>query len=257
MFATLRAIFVLSVTMAYILLLGPPMLIYSLLAGNTRALYRVAMAGARMAMWLAGIRVEVLGRENILFHEPVVFMPNHQSIADPPAVMVHLPIVLVLVKQESFRVPVLGWAMRLHGFLPVSRRKNREEAIQVVEQAAAALKSGHSFLVYPEGTRSPDGRLQPFKKGVFVMALKAGAPIVPISVSGANKIMRKGEVALRPGVIRLTVHPPISTAGMGLEARDKVMQQVRRAILSGLAPEEWPLDAKENPTSLSAATKQL
>jgi 1-acyl-sn-glycerol-3-phosphate acyltransferase len=243
MFATFRSIFVLSITMAYILLLGPVMLAYSLLVGNTRALYRVGMAGARMALWLADVRVEVLGRENIPFNQAVVFMPNHQSNADPPALIVHLPIVLVLVKQEFFRVPVLGRAMRLHGFIPVSRRKNREEAIRAVDRAVEALMNGHAFLAFPEGTRSPDGRLQPFKKGVFMMALKAGVPIVPISVSGANKIMRKGKVAIHPGTIRVTFHAPIPTAGLGLDAREQVMERVRQAILSGLTPEEWPLDA--------------
>ena len=229
--------------MAYILLTGPPMLVYSLMAGSTRALYRVAMAGARMALWLAGVRVEVRGREKIPAGQALVFMPNHQSNADPPAVIIQLPMVLALVKKEFFRVPVLGRAMRLHGFIPVSRRKNREEAIHAVEQAVMALRGGHPFLAYPEGTRSPDGRLQPFKKGVFMMAIKAGVPIVPISVSGANKIMRKGEMSMRPGRIRLTFHDPVPTAGLGPKSREKVMDQVRQAILSGLAPEEWPLNA--------------
>ena len=251
----LRSIFVISVTMAYILLTGPPMLVYSLMTGSTRALYRVGMTGARMALWLAGVRVEVRGREKIPAGEALVFMPNHQSNVDPPAVIIQLPMVLGLVKKEFFRVPVLGRAMRLHGFIPVSRRKNREEAIHAVEQAVMALKGGHPFLAYPEGTRSPDGRLQPFKKGVFMMAIKAGAPIVPISVSGANKIMRKGEVAMRPGRIRLTFHDPVLTAGLGLESREKVMEQVRQAILSGLAPEEWPLDVQANGKPIRAASR--
>ena len=135
----LRSIFVISVTMAYILLAGPPMLVYSLMTGCTRALYRVGMTGARMALWLAGVRVEVRGREKIPAGEALVFMPNHQSNVDPPAVIIQLPMVLVLAKKEFFRVPVLGRAMRLHGFIPVSRRKNREEAIHAVEQAVMAL----------------------------------------------------------------------------------------------------------------------
>ena len=231
------------------------MLVYSLMAGSTRALYRVAMAGARMALWLAGVRVEVQGREKIPAGQALVFMPNHQSNADPPAVIIQLPMVLALVKKEFFRVPVLGRAMRLHGFIPVSRRKNREEAIHAVEQAVKALKGGHPFLAYPEGTRSPDGRLQPFKKGVFMMALKAGVPIVPISVSGANKIMRKGEMSMRPGRIRLTFHDPVPTAGLGPESREKVMDQVRQAILSGLAPEEWPLDSQASGKPIRAASR--
>jgi 1-acyl-sn-glycerol-3-phosphate acyltransferase len=252
--ATLRSIFVVSITLAYILLLGPPMLVYSLLARSTRALYLVGMAGARMALWLAGVRVEVEGREKIPADQAVVFMPNHQSNADPPAVIIQLPMVLGLAKKEFFRMPVLGRAMRLHGFIPVSRRKNREEAIRAVELAVVALKEGNPFLAYPEGTRSPDGRLQPFKKGVFMMAIKAGVPIVPISVSGANKIMRKGEMAMHPGSIRLTFHDPVPTAGLGLEFREKVMEQVRQAILSGLEAEEQPLDVEAGGKPIRAAS---
>jgi len=152
-----------------------------------------------------------------------------------------LPPVLILAKQEFFRVPVLGRAMRLRGFIPVDR-KNRERAIQAVAKAVASLKAGHSFLAYPEGTRSPDGRVQTFKKGVFMMALEAGAPIVPISVSGSNKIMRKGKMRIRPGTVRITFHDPIATEGCTVQDRARIMQSVRRAILTGLAPEEQPLE---------------
>ena len=110
----------------------------------------------------------------------MVFMPNHQSNVDPPAALAVLPPVLVMVKREFFRVPILGRAMLLRGFIPVER-KHRERAIAAVERAVESLKAGYSFLAYPEGTRSPDGRLQVFKKGVFVMAIKAQAPIVPVS----------------------------------------------------------------------------
>jgi 1-acyl-sn-glycerol-3-phosphate acyltransferase len=192
-----------------------------------------------MALWLSGVRLEVHGLEKIPPGRAVIFMPNHQSNCDPPAMVVILPPVLVMAKREFFRVPVLGRGMRARGFIPVDRR-NRERAIAAVEQAVAALKAGHSFLAYPEGTRSPDGRLQTFKKGVFVMAIKAGAPIVPISVSGGSKIMPKGKFVIRPGRVRITIHDPIPTANVRLDERQMVIDLTRQAILTGLAPEEWP-----------------
>ncbi|MBZ5670906.1 MAG: 1-acyl-sn-glycerol-3-phosphate acyltransferase [Acidobacteriia bacterium] len=235
----IRAFFVTLVTFAYILIVGPPMLIHAWLTGNTDVLYRVGVRGASMALWLAGVRLEVHGLEKIPPDRAVIFMPNHQSNCDPPAIITILPPVLVMAKQEFFRVPVLGRGMRARGFIPVDRR-NRERAIAAVEQAVAALKAGHSFLAFPEGTRSLDGRLQTFKRGVFMMAIKAGAPIVPISVSGGRKIMPKGEFVIRPGRVRITIHDPIPTAHFDLDERQTVIDLTRQAILTGLAPEEWP-----------------
>ena len=105
----------------------------------------------------------------------------------------------------------------------------------------AALEAGYSFLAYPEGTRSPDGRLQPFKRGLFVMAIRSGASIVPVSVSGARKIMPKGKFAIYPGRVRITFHDPISTLGMDSVAdRQKIINLTRQAIVTGLDPDELP-----------------
>jgi 1-acyl-sn-glycerol-3-phosphate acyltransferase len=235
----IRSIFVIAVTAAYIVITGIPTITYAILMGNTDPVYRVGVAGARMALWLAGVRLVLQGKDKIPRGRAVVFMPNHQSNCDPPAALVILPPVLVMAKREFFRVPILGRAMRLRGFIPVER-KNRERAIAAVEKGVEALKAGHSFLVYPEGTRSPDGRLQAFKKGVFVMAIKAGAPIVPISISGSAKIMRKGEVRIRPGKIRITLHDPVPTEGYSVEDRGKVIELVRSAVMTGLTEEEQP-----------------
>jgi 1-acyl-sn-glycerol-3-phosphate acyltransferase len=235
----IRALLVTLVTFVYVLIVGPPILIHAWLTGNTDAIYRQGMRGARLALWLAGVRLEVHGLERIPRHRAVVFMPNHQSNCDPPALLVTLPPVLVMVKKEFFRVPVLGRGMRARGFIAVDRR-NRDRAIVAVDAAVAGLRAGHSFLAFPEGTRSPNGRLQAFKKGVFVMAIKAGTPIVPISISGGRKIMPKGKFVIRPGRVRITIHDPIATAHLRLEDRQTVIDATRQAILTGLAPEEWP-----------------
>ena len=237
----LRTLLVYAVIILYILILGPLLLLLSAISGSTDILYAVGLFGARTALRLAGVRTIVTGLEKIPAGRAVVFMPNHQSNCDPPAVATILPPVLIMAKKEFFRVPILGTAMRMRGFIPVDRA-NREQAFAAVDSAVAALNSGHSFLVFPEGTRSQTGRLQTFKKGVFVMAIKAGAPIVPISVSGANKIMRRGDFRIHPGIVRITIHDPIATSGYSIAERAKVVMQVRRAILKGLSPDESPLE---------------
>lgn len=234
-----RAFLVTFITFAYVLVFGPPVLIYALLSGNGDPVYRTGVRGARLALWLAGVQLEVHGRDRIPRGRPVVFMANHQSNCDPPALLAVLPRVLVMVKKEFFRVPIMGSAMKLVGFIRVDR-KNREQALDAVQRGVLALEAGRSFLVYPEGTRSLDGRLQKFKKGVFVMAVKAGAPIVPISVSGSNKIMPKGKFVVRPGSVRITFHNSIATESLTVEDRDVIIERARQAILTGLAKDEWP-----------------
>jgi 1-acyl-sn-glycerol-3-phosphate acyltransferase len=225
----------------FILFLGAPLLVYARVSGNTDSLYAVGLFCVRLVLRLGGIRLEVRGQEKIPRGQAAVFMANHQSNIDPPAVFASLPPVLVLAKHEVFRIPVLGPAMRLRGFIPVDRR-DRARAIECVEQASEALRAGKSFLVFPEGTRSPDGRLQPLKKGGFIMALNAGAPIVPVSLSGGRHIMRKGEMAIRPGPVRITFHDPVRTLDRRMEDRNQVMEEVREALLSGLTDEERPLE---------------
>jgi 1-acyl-sn-glycerol-3-phosphate acyltransferase len=235
----IRTLFVTTVVFAYLVLVGIPLLLYTVLTRDSEPLYRFGIWGCRVALRLAGIRLDIRGQERIPAGRAVVFMANHQSMCDPPAVISSLPPARVLLKKSLFRVPILGTGMKLRGFVPVDRR-NREQAIRAVDQAVEALRQGHSFLVYPEGTRSPDGRLLPFKKGAFVMALKAQVPIVPMSVSGASRIMRKGEMAIHPGPLRITFHPPIPTQGYSLEHRGVVMELVRMAVISGLTENEWP-----------------
>ncbi|MCJ7504008.1 MAG: 1-acyl-sn-glycerol-3-phosphate acyltransferase [Acidobacteriia bacterium] len=242
----IRAFFVISLTFVYLLLLGPPLFLFAYLTGNANLVYRVGAWGCRFAVWLAGVRLEVQGREKIPTGQAVVFMPNHQSNCDPPAVISILPRVRVLVKKEFCRTPLLGRAMLLVGFIPVDR-KNRERAIEAIEEGAKSLAAGHSFMVFPEGTRSRDGRLQPFKKGAFVMAMKAQVPIIPISLSGSSRIMQKGRFAIRPGLVRITVHDAVPTAGYVPANRSQLMERVRRAVLSGLAENEQPLSTASSP----------
>ncbi len=239
----IRAFVVVLIALGYILIVGTPFVIHAAITGNTDPLYGIARWGTKLVLWLGGVRLEVNGREKIPAGHAVVFMPNHQSNYDGPALFSILPPILVLGKKEFFRVPVLGRAVLLRGFVPVDRR-DRDKAIEAVEAAVKRLKAGHSFLVFPEGTRSRDGRLQLFKKGAFVMAIKAGVPVVPISISGSSKIMPKGKFRITPGTIRITFHQSIPTSNTTLDDRARLRDEVRQIILRGLSSDEWPLETQ-------------
>lgn len=239
----IRSICVVGFAFAFILVVGCPLLLFTVVSGNSDVIYRAGVFGARLTVKLAGIQLEVRGGDRIPGSRAVVFMANHQSNCDPPAVIGLLPPVLILVKEEFFRVPILGRAMRQRGFIAVDR-KQREKSIRAMDRAAEALRAGRSFLVFPEGTRSPDGRLLPFKKGVFIMALKAAVPIVPVSISGTAKIMPKGRARVTPGRVSITFHEPIATAGRSFADIAKLQAATRQSILKGLKPDEWPVETK-------------
>lgn len=241
----IRSFLVITFALGVILFAGLPLLLYGWLSGNTDLVYRAGVSGAAATVKLAGVRLRVTGKEKIPLQDGVVFMANHQSNCDPPALVGLLPPVLLLAKEEFFRVPILGAAMRLRGFIPVDR-KSREKSARAIERAVESISAGHSFLVFPEGTRSEDGRLQPFKKGVFIMAVKVGAPIIPISISGSRVIMPKGKAAMRPGEVRITFHQPVETQGNQPDQIAAIQDAVRRAILSGLAEDEKPAQAERD-----------
>ncbi|MCL4523419.1 MAG: 1-acyl-sn-glycerol-3-phosphate acyltransferase [Acidobacteria bacterium] len=232
----------------YILLMGPPLILHCLLTGSPEVMFKCAVAGARFAMVICGIKVKAEGLENI---PPgvCIFVANHTSNADPPAVVGSIPRrVAMLGKKEVFRVPILGTVLRLAGFVAVDRA-NREAAIASVDQAIEHLKGGVSFLIFPEGTRSPDGRLRPFKKGSFVMAIRTQVPVVPVSVSGAHKVMLKGEQAVHPGIVTVKFHPPVEVNGYMLEHRDELIAKVQAIVASGLPEDQQPLAATTNADS--------
>src|SRR5690348_11667099 len=153
-----RTLLVYAVILLLLVVLGFPLILWSLITGNADTLYSVGVRSARAALRLAGVRLIVTGREKIPMGKPVVFMANHQSNCDPPAVAAVLPPVLIMAKKEFFRIPILGTGMRMRGFIPVDRT-SRERAFQAVDEAVASLKAGHSFLVFPEGTRSATGQM--------------------------------------------------------------------------------------------------
>jgi 1-acyl-sn-glycerol-3-phosphate acyltransferase len=236
----IRTIIVSVLLTLYTLLLGPPLLLYSVLTSSVDSLYWAGLGGVLFIVRLVGVRIRVEGRENI---PPgvCIFVANHTSAADPPAVVGAIPRrIAIMAKDSLFRIPIVAQAFRLAHFVPVDR-SHRESALASVEKAIEYLKQGNSFLIYPEGTRSPDGRLLPFKKGPFVMAIKAGAPIVPVACAGAQHVMRKGELRIHPGEIFVRFGPPIDASAYALDQRDELAVRVHAAIAAGLPPEQQPL----------------
>ena len=137
-------------------------------------------------------------------------------------------------------MPIVGQAFHLARFIPVDRF-NRDSAITSLEKATEALKNGQSFLIYPEGTRSPDGRLQEFKKGTSVMAIKAGVPLVPVACSNAHRIMEKRKLKIYPGEIHVEFLPPIDSTKYSLDQRDELNQRLHDALAAGLPPDQRPI----------------
>lgn len=208
---------------------------WTFLTGNADFLYNLAIRGVRAAVWLAGIKVQVEGRERLDRSRSYIFMCNHVSNLDPPVVIPVLPgRTSVLVKKEVFRVPILGWAMHLASLVPVDR-SNREAAIASIAKAAAVLQKGIHMTIFPEGTRSLDGRLLPFKKGPFHLALDTGYPVVPVTILGTLAMMPKGQSSIRPGVARVIFHQPIDPQQIG--DRDALMLAVARSMAGALPTE--------------------
>jgi 1-acyl-sn-glycerol-3-phosphate acyltransferase len=238
MFATLKLLFVYLTLGVPAGILGIP---YTLMVGDVSRLYRVAMWIAKVGVRAAGIRTEISGMENIPPGRSCIFMCNHVSNLDPPVVLPLLPgRSSVLLKKELMSIPLLGQAMRLGKFVPVERGSRRDAAKASVEAAADALHSGLHILVYPEGTRSPDGRLSTFKKGPFFLAQQTGAPIVPIALSGTQHMMRKGSNAIAPGLAQIQLLPPIESSAYA--TREELMRAVRSAIAEALPEEMKPAD---------------
>jgi 1-acyl-sn-glycerol-3-phosphate acyltransferase len=236
MFATLKLLFVYLTLGSLAGIIGIP---YTLIVGDISLLYRVAMWITNAGVRAAGIRIEVVGLENIPDGRSCIFMSNHVSNLDPP---VELPLLpgrcSVLLKKELMSIPILGRAMRMAKFVPVERGHRRDAAKTSVEAAADALRSGLHIVVYPEGTRSLDGRLSTFKKGPFFLAQETQAPIVPIALTGTQTMMSKGSYAIRPGLARLQVLPVIEPSKY--ETREALMLAVKNAIADVLPPEMKP-----------------
>ncbi len=218
----------------YVTLTAPIAMLWTHFSGNSALLYILARSCIRTAGWLCGVRVFVSGREKISPGTTYVFLSNHQGNFDGPVLSHAIPRDWkALIKQEMMSLPILSLVMKQAQFVPVER-KNPQKARAAIARGARMLKEGHSFIAFPEGTRSRDGLLGEFKKGVFIMAIKAQVPIIPVTIRNSASIQPPGRYGIRPGNIEVIFHNPIETRGMGIENRNDLVRIVRSAIASGL-----------------------
>jgi 1-acyl-sn-glycerol-3-phosphate acyltransferase len=209
---------------------------WAMITGNATPLYDSAMNIIRVGFRLAGIRVEAEGLDRVPAHTACIFMANHVSNLDPPTLLPHIPgRTSAFLKRSLMKIPALGYGLKLGEFVPVDRDGRSASAKESVAAARRVLDKGIHITTFVEGTRSPDGRMLPFKKGPFYLAMETGAPCVPVSIYGTETMMAKGSLRIRAGVAHIVFHAPIYPASFA--TREDLLQAMRVAIASGLP--EW------------------
>lgn len=230
--AALRTAVALILVATSTLLLGPPTIVIGWLFRWPNLPFQAGIQTVRIALAIVGLRYVVDGQEHIL-DRPAIYCVNHTSNVEPPVLFAALrrltPRLHILYKAELRKLPILNIGFDLVGFIPVDRG-NREQTTKAVNAAVSRLNAGGSFFVFPEGTRSRTGELLPFRKGAFVMAIRAGVPIVPMAISGARAAMQKGSPIIRPATVRLRVGAPIETDGLDEGRRDELVHSVRAEV---------------------------
>jgi 1-acyl-sn-glycerol-3-phosphate acyltransferase len=209
---------------------------FAVVTGNAAPLYNAVCFIVRVGFRAAGIRILVTGRDRVPADRACIFMANHVSNLDPPALIPRIPgRTAAFSKLAIFKIPVFGYCMKLGEFIPVARDGSPDTARESVAAAKRVLDKGLHITTFVEGTRSRDGRLLPFKKGPFYLAKETGAPCIPVSISGTESLMAKGSMRIRGGNVSIVFHPPIYPAEYA--TREDLLNAVREAIASGLP--EW------------------
>ena len=236
----IRTIMVLTFVALALIFVQPLLILWTLLTGDADFMYWTFIGALRIVLRLAGIRVRVEGLENIP-SGVCVFASNHASNLDPVALVPNIPRrVALLAKKEVFRIPILSKALRQAKLIPVDRA-DKEAAAESVDIAVEYMKQGLSFCVFPEGTRSRDGHLLPFKKGTFLMAIRADAWVVPVSLAGTQRLMRKGDWTVHPGEVVVRYGTPLKATEYAEDQRDQLRQRVQDLVAAGLPEDQKPL----------------
>lgn len=209
---------------------------WTAITGNVMPLYNATQIMVRVGYRLAGIRVVTEGVERVPKRTACIFMANHVSNLDPPGLIPRIPgRTAGFAKRSVFNMPIFGYCMKLGEFIPVDRTGSASVAQKSVAAARRILEKGVHITTFVEGTRSDDGRLLPFKKGTFYLAMQTGAPCIPVSIYGTEALMAKGSFAIKPGTAHMIFHAPMYPRDF--ETREQLMAAVRAAIAAGLP--EW------------------
>lgn len=232
---------VVAVFFALIVIAVTPFLVFCLLTGLREPLIIIGRWAVGVGRRILGIKVEASGLERIRPGSAHIFMANHVSFLDGPLVMTSIPgVPRAILKTSILRIPIVGQAMRHVGFIPVDR-KGAEGGKKSIARAAALMRDrGYSFLIFPEGTRSIDGKLQAFRRGGFFLALESGASVVPVAIRGTFELMPKGQKYARSGTVRVEFLDPLPVSGYTVETMGGLMEKVREAILTNArGSEPW------------------
>lgn len=226
-----RTIFVWSCIVVATLSLGFLAIVTYPFDRKGRVAHRYARLWGRVALWANRVKVKVEGMEHLKKEGPYIFMSNHQGSYDIFALLGHLPFQFKwLAKKELFSIPFFGWAMAAAGYISIDREGTRE-TVEAMNKAAERIRDGMSVMIFPEGSRSLDGTIQPFKKGGFTLAIKAKVPIVPLALTGSREIMPKDRLTAAPGEIRIRMDHPIETVHYSMKNRKDLMERVREMVL--------------------------
>jgi len=230
--------------------LGIPCLLVSFFDPHGEANYWFIRMWARLLLWTCGVRIEATGIENLPAKGPFIFMSTHNSHFDIPVLVKAVPRQFrIVAKKVLFKIPVFGWILSAAGYVSVDRG-DKEQAFASLDRAAEGVRSGMPLLIFPEGTRSPDGSLGPFKKGGFVLATRAKAPLIPVVVTGTYNVLPKTTWHIRPGRVKVRFLMPIDTSSYSYESKEALMERVREAMSQAL-------DSEANPSPSSGLTPIL
>jgi 1-acyl-sn-glycerol-3-phosphate acyltransferase len=223
-----------ALVVTYTIVLGTLGILVCLLLPGGAALMPLARLWSWLVLKTYRVRSCASFHPNLDPSQPSVYVANHQSLFDVPAVVLAMPSDFrIIAKRELLFVPIFGWALWLAGFVFIDR-SDREKAIRKLDRTVRAIRRGRSILVFAEGTRSPDGRLLPFKKGGFVLALQAGVPVVPVSIRGGRDVLPKSSLRVKPGTIEVIFGAPVPTSSCSLDDKDALIAAVRDRIATTL-----------------------
>lgn len=232
MLQTVRALTGYVALALYACIVGPAALMLTWITGEPSVVIRLGLAGIRLWLAICGVGIRLVGAEQLPRERAALYCVNHTSHLDVVAFVAlypRCPALRILYKRELNQLPIIGRVFSSAGFIAIDRA-HHDRAVEALDAGADALRRGLSLLASPEGTRSPDGTLQSFKKGIFVMAIRAHAPIVPVAIVGANRALPKGAFKIRPGCILLRVGAPIETSDFDYDQRDVLISRVHSAL---------------------------